>query len=235
MESTVAVEVNGIAGHICTVEAEGKWKIEQVQQSISQKLEVSAKSLVLLFGTDKLSPEATVGGLLTDPAAASLRLTLVFKQAAQGPVRFHGCCNGLEQPKPGHLRKSGGANGWSNATAMSTESFEVGVGRGIRFHPGQMDRGFLIGLFQGDPSRPDFAVYLYGGGSFDILEKGKWQFTSPRRYTATSDVEIRVTDKVEYFLDGQLEFTSALEGQESFFVVADFVSVGAEVQELHWL
>lgn len=239
----INIHVSGIAGPICTLQGARHWTIQQVQEAICQASGAPITRQSLLMGTKKLLPQVRIEHLLLDPTATSLQLTMVKSQAPQGFVSFVECYNGLEQLEPGHLRKTGGV-AWSwNATAVSKEGFLVGQGHGLRFRPAERTKDFILGLGSVRPPRAtylrhrdiDFAFWCCFGGVLDVAEKGVKKFRSHREYSAASVMELRVTDKVEYFLDGQLEYTSELEKQETLWAMASFFDIGAEVFEIRWL
>lgn len=238
MTTPMTLEVSGLGGPICTLEVMSNWTVGQVQATICGKMALLPSQLVLLEGTERLLPEVTVGSLAKD-FRASLKLGAVVHQAPQGPVDFISCSKGLKQLRPGHLRKYNGEYKW-DATAVSAEGFQVGHGRGVRFRPLSAQKSFILGLSGQNFAAPyfsvaDYAVHCYKGGGFQVLERGADKYTSERSVADGSLIEIRVSDRVDYFLDGELEYSSALEGQTLLFCTVCFFSVLTEVAEIQWL
>lgn len=236
---SVSITVNGLSGYVCSVEATGGWSVQQVRQAIAQALEVPESRLVLLNGAERLGAEVRISQILRDPAVTVLTLTLIIHQAPQGPVTFVGCSNGLQLTRPGCLRKMGEAGGWS-ATGVSSEGFQVGEGRGLRFRPAQTDRIFMVGLGSqsacpGDHHGIEYGVSCGIGGDLVFCERGASKFKTLRKYTTTSSIEIRVSDRVEFFLDNQLEYVCVLRGQMTLFAMASFYSTAAEAADIEWL
>lgn len=240
MVSPLRVVVNGLAGHLCTMEATTGWTLQQVQEVLLERLSVPLSRQTMLKETTMLAAEVPLASLLSEDPTTALILTLIILQAPQGLVTFSGCCNGLEQLEPGRLKKTAEASLLWNATAVSSEGFEVGKGKGLRFRPAHADKSLMIGL--GASSSPpanfeeiEFAACCYSDGNFEVFERGSCQFTRWRSYTPSSLVELVVTDKIEYFLDGLLHYTSTLTGQDILYAKASFHSPDAEALEIYWL
>ena len=112
---------------------------------------------------------------------------------------------------------------------------------GLRFRPRQSDKALEIGLglqsrAPADYSKIDFAVYLHDG-TLDVHETGLTAFSSPKKYSAKSLIELRVfEEKVEVWLDGEkLDYSGTLLGPSTLYAMADFEEVGAEVVDIRWL
>lgn len=238
MPAPVNIAVHGIGGHVCSVEANDEWTIGQVQEIIFQKLQIPMNRQTLLNGTNKLAVEALISNLIPDSAAsAELALTLVIRQAPQGLVNFVEC--GLEHPMPGHLVRSELGLGY-NATAVSCDGFPVVAGGGLSFSAAEVGQLIMLGL--GGRSAPpedfrsiDFAVGCRPGGVFGVYQRGIHKFTSERTMGPNSLAEIRVNEKVEFVLDSHVEFTCALQGQQTLYAMASFNGAGAEAVDIRWL
>lgn len=242
MASPVSVVVHGLSGSVGTVNATVEWSVEQVREAILQELKLGIANgrLVLVNGLAKLAPQVLLGSLLSDSKATVLELTLVIHQVPHGFVDFVGCCNGLEQVQPGHLIKRRGVSFAATASAVSSEGFEVKMSGGVRFRPARVDKLFMIGLggekeVPADPHEIDFAVYCGVDSCLNIIERGIWRHTTTRKCSPTSLIELRVTDKVDYYLENQLEFSSCLKGQETLYAMASFAHLGGEAMEIQWL
>lgn len=147
--------------------------------------------------------------------------------------------NNLEQLAPGHLRKGGGASDHIN-TVVSTESILVASGGGLRFVPGQDDKGLGLGLngSSGVPESRYGIDYLAYCNKFHnqllVYENGEQKFSG--RYDAYSTVDLWVTAAgVEVWVDGERLYTGQLRGQERLYAVATFSHVGGEAVAIEWL
>lgn len=78
--SSIIVEVNGLSGLRCIVEASPAWTIMQVQEAISEKLDVPAEWQLLILRTKQLGREVVLGSLLDEDSVESLQLTLVVEE-----------------------------------------------------------------------------------------------------------------------------------------------------------
>ena len=129
---------------------------------------------------------------------------------------------------------------------MSSDGIQVGPGlpsRGLRFRlrPGH-DKGFIIGLglkssAPADYKDIDYAVCCYSGGGLHVTERGSQKFTSPKKSSANSLIELRVTEgKVELWLDGEnVGYIGSLQGPSTLHAMADIWDLGAEVNDIQWV
>ena len=131
------------------------------------------------------------------------------------------------------------------STAVSLDGIQVSprlTPQGLRFRPRQTDKWLMIGLgpnrsSPADYTEFDFAVDCWDGGNLQVCERGSNQFHSPKKYSANSLIELRVTKgKAEWWLDGEnLGHSGSLQGPSTLYAMADFFHVGAEVVDIQWL
>ena len=81
----------------------------------------------------------------------------------------------------------------------------------------------------------DVAAYCYIGGTFEVYEKGTRQLQPQRKLTANAVVDLCVTDKVAFYLDGELQHTFRLQGQKMLYAMASFYNLRAEAEDIQWL
>ena len=128
---------------------------------------------------------------------------------------------------------------------MSLDGIQVGPGfppGGLRFRPRQTNWTFVIGLglqscVPAIFKDIDFAVHCHSGGSLWVYERGSWKFTSPKKSSVNSLIELRVTEeKVQWWLDGEkLSYSGSLQGPSILYAKADLRDVGTEVVDIQWL
>ena len=123
---------------------------------------------------------------------------------------------------------------------MSSEGFRVGQVGCLRFRVSKLNEHFMIGLGgrrapPADYKEIDVAAYCYIGGTFEVYEKGTRQLQSQRKLTANTVVDLCVTDKVAFYLDGELQHTFRLQGQKMLYAMASFYNLRAEAEDIQWL
>lgn len=239
MALPVRVVVNGLAGPLCTVEAESSWSAQDVLDAVRQKTGQEQPGQVLLQETQILNPKDPIASLITVPGA-DLTLSLVVKSqvAAQpGPVAFEHCRFGLEQVGPGHLRKTSKDVVRYDATAISSACLVVGTHRGLRFE--LRDRNFMMGL--GSTSTPpdglheiDLAMGLNAHGDFGIYERGN--LVTTKGTAREGIVELVVKDGlVEVWNLGFRVHTYQLQGSEVLYAMACCRGEGKDMRGICWL
>lgn len=83
MAGPIVIEVNGLAGPVCRVEASLAWTILEVSEAVALQTEVPTSRLTLLHGTEVLAKEVPISSLLT-ASSALLSLTMVVHQVPKG-------------------------------------------------------------------------------------------------------------------------------------------------------